>query len=87
MPANAFPAYGYPVEAQVYLWEMRDHPPVVLGPRDAARMVLEGRPALIALIVKDERIVQIIRDLNPGAPLSLVRGAGLSDDSPVYRVN
>ena len=84
---SGFPAYGYPVEAQVYLWEMRDHPPVVLGPRDAARMVLEGRPALIALIVKDERIVQIIRDLNPGAPLSQVRGAGLSDDSPVYRVN
>ncbi|HYS78813.1 MAG TPA: glycosyltransferase family 39 protein [Candidatus Dormibacteraeota bacterium] len=84
---SGFPAYGHPVEAQVYLWEMRDHPPAVLGPMDAARMVLGGRPALIALIARDERIVQIIRDLNPGAPLSQVRGAGLSDDSPVYRVN
>jgi len=84
---SGFPAYGYPVEAQVYLWEMRDRPPAILGPRDAARMVLGGRPALIALIAKDEGIVQIIRELNPGAPLSQVRGEGLSDDSPVYRVN
>ena len=71
----------------MYLWEMRGHPPAVLGPKDAARMVLSGRPALIALIVKDDRIVQIIRELNPAATLSQVRGPGLSDDSPVYRVN
>jgi len=84
---SGFPAYGYPVEAQVYLWEMRDHPPAVLGPRNAARLELGGRPALIALIARDDRILQIIRDLNPGAPIAQMRGEGLSDDSPVYRVN
>jgi len=84
---NGFPAYGYPVEAQVYLWEMRDHPPTILGPKDAGRMVLGGHPALIALIAKDDRIVQIIRDLNPGATLTQARGEGLSEDSPVYRLH
>ncbi len=84
---SGLPAYGHPVETQAYLWEMRDHPPAILGAKDAGRLALQGRPALVALIAKDERIVRIIRDLNPGATLTQISGAGLSDDSPVYRVN
>ena len=84
---SGLPAYGYPVEAQVYLFEMRDRPPTILGPHDAARLVLNGRPALVALIETDDRIVEILRRFNPGARIVEVQAEGVSPESPVYRVN
>ncbi len=84
---GGFPAYGHPVEAQVYLFEMRGRPPALLGPKDTPRLVLNGRPALVALIQRDDRIVELIRRLNPGASVVEVRGGGVSPESPVYRVN
>ncbi len=84
---SGFPAYDHPVEAQVYLFEMRDRPPALLGPKDTPRLVLNGRPALVALIQRDDRIVELIRRLNPGATVVEVRGEGVSPESPVYRVN
>jgi len=84
---SGFPAYGHPVEAQVYLFEMRDRPPAVLGPKDTPRLVLNGRPALVAFIQRDDRIVDLIRRLNPGATVTEVRDGGVSPESPVYRVN
>lgn len=84
---SGYPAHGYPVEAQAYLFEMRARPPVLLGPRDAARLVLGGRPALIALIKKDDRVLDVLRQLNPSAPIVEVQAPGLSRESPVYRVN
>jgi len=84
---SGFPAYGHPVEAQVYLFEMRDRPPALLGPKDTPRLVLNGRPALVAFIQRDDRIVELIRRLNPGATVVEVGGGGVSPESPVYRVN
>ncbi len=84
---GGFPAYGHPVEAQVYLFEMRARPPALLGPKDTPRLVLNGKPALLALIQRDDRIVELIRRLNPGARVVEVEGGGVSPESPVYRVN
>ena len=84
---SGYPAYGYPVEAQAYLFEMRGRPPTLLGPKDASRLVLGGRPALVALIRKDDRVLDILRQLNPAAPIVEVKAPGLSPESPVYRVN
>ena len=75
------------MEAQVYLFEMRDRPPAVLGPKDTPRLVLNGRPALVAFVQRDDRIVDLIRRLNPGATVTEVRDGGVSPESPVYRVN
>jgi 4-amino-4-deoxy-L-arabinose transferase-like glycosyltransferase len=84
---TGYPAYGYPAEVQAYLFEMRDAPPVVLGRGDASRIVLQGRPALLALVRRDERAIGIIEDLNPGAPIRRIEAPGLSPESPVYRIN
>ena len=84
---SGYPVYGHPAETQAYLFEMRDRPPAVLGPKDASRLVLNGRPALVALIEKDDRVLDILRQLNPGAPIVEVQAAGLSPGSPVYRIN
>ncbi len=81
------PAYGQPVEVQPYLFELRGRPPTLVGPKDAALLVLGGRPALVALIRRDDRLVETLRQLNPGATVVELSGAGLSPDSPVYRVN
>jgi hypothetical protein len=66
---------------------MRSSPPVLVGPKDAARLVLEGRPAVVGFIRKDDRVLGLLRDLNPGAPIQPVTAPGLSDESPVYRIN
>lgn len=84
---TGFPAYGHPVEAEVYLFEMRDRPPAVLGPKDTPRLVLSGRPARVALIKRDDRIVGLMRALNPGATIVELQGGDLSPESPVYSVN
>ena len=84
---TGFPVNGHPVEAEPYLFELRDRPPVLVGPKDAARLVVSGHPALVALIKRDDRILEILKQLNPQAPIVEVRGPGLSPDSPVYRVN
>ncbi|HEV8701316.1 MAG TPA: glycosyltransferase family 39 protein [Candidatus Polarisedimenticolia bacterium] len=84
---TGFPVNGHPVEAEVYLFELRDRPPVLLGPKDAGRLALSDRPALVALIRRDDRILGILRQLNPQASIVEVGGPGLSPESPVYRVN
>jgi 4-amino-4-deoxy-L-arabinose transferase-like glycosyltransferase len=84
---TGFPVNGHAVEAEAYLFELRDRPPVLLGPKDAGRLDLSARPALVALIKRDDRIVDILRQLNPRAPIVEVVGPGLSPESPVYRVN
>ncbi|HEU4401066.1 MAG TPA: hypothetical protein VFT43_03070 [Candidatus Polarisedimenticolia bacterium] len=84
---TGFPAYGQPAEVEPYLFEMRARPPVVIGPHDGGLLALAGRPALVALVRRDERILETIRALNPSAPVAEVAAPGLSPDSPVYRVN
>jgi 4-amino-4-deoxy-L-arabinose transferase-like glycosyltransferase len=84
---GGFPAYGHPVEAEVYLFEMRDRPPELLGPKDTPLLVLNGRPALVAFIQRDDRIVDLIRRLNPGRTIVELHDGGVSPESPVYRVN
>jgi len=66
---------------------LRVRPLGVLGPKDTPRLVLNGRPALVAFIQRDDRIVDLIRRLNPGATVTEVRDGGVSPESPVYRVN
>ncbi len=83
---EGYPAYGHPIELQAYLFELRDSPPVVLGPKDTPRIVLGGQPAMVAFIRRDDRALSILRDLNPGATVEEVTGPELSPDSPVYRV-
>jgi len=84
---RGFEVYGWPAEVQPYLFEMRSSPPILLGPKDAGRLILEGRPALVALVRSDERMLDLIRDLNPGATIRMVSDPGLSPESPVYRIN
>ena len=84
---NGYPHHGHPAEAEAYLFEMRDAPPVLLGAHDAARLVLDGRPALVALIRRDDQVIDLIRRLNPGAAVVPVVAPGISPDSPVYRIN
>lgn len=80
-------SHGQPAEVQVYLFEMRDRPPVLIGPRDGDRLVLGGRHALVAFVRRDDGAVDALRRLNPGAPVTEIRAAGLSPDSPVYQIN
>lgn len=84
---TGYPHHGHPAEAEVYLFEMRSAPPILLGARDAARLQLEGRPALVALIRRDDQVLEVIRSLNPGAPVVAIAAPGLSPESPVYRIN
>ena len=81
------PVRGHPVETEAYLFELRDRPPVLVGPKDAALLVVSGRPALVALIKRDDRILEILRQLNPQAPIVEISGPGISPESPVYRLN
>jgi 4-amino-4-deoxy-L-arabinose transferase-like glycosyltransferase len=84
---TGFPIHGHPVETEAYLFELRDRPPVLIGPKDAARLVVSGRSALVALIQRDDRILAILRQLNPQASIVEVTGPGVSPGSPVYRLN
>lgn len=84
---RGFDIHGWPAEVHAYLFEMRDHPPILLGPRDAARMVLDGRPAMVAFVRSEESTLALIETLNPGASIRPVTGDGISPESPVYRVN
>jgi len=84
---TGFPVHGHPAEVQSYMFELRAAPPVILGPKDAAALVLGGRPALVALVRRDDTILEVIRNLNPGATIEAVTAPGLSPDSPVYRIN
>lgn len=80
-------SHGQPAEVQVYLFEMRDRPPVLIGPRDGDRLVLGGRHALVAFVRRDDGALEALRRLNPGAPVTEIEAADLSPDSPVYQVN
>jgi hypothetical protein len=84
---TGYDIYGQPAEVHAYLFEMRDEPPIVLGPRDGGRLVLEGRPAIVAFVRREERILALIETLNPGAPILPVTGPGISPENPVYRIN
>jgi 4-amino-4-deoxy-L-arabinose transferase-like glycosyltransferase len=80
-------SHGQPAEAYPYLFEMRGRPPTLVGPRDAALLRLAGRTALVACIRRDERVLDTLRALNPGAPIDEVAAPGISPESPVYRIN
>ena len=84
---TGFLVYGRPAEVQAYLFELRDAPPEVLGPKDAGQLVLHGATAFVALVQRDDRVLEVIRTLNPGAPVEELAGAGLAPESPVYRIN
>ena len=84
---KGFGIYGQPAEVHAYLFELRDQPPIVLGPKDGERLVLEGRPAIVALVRRDERTLALLQSLNPGAPIRAVMTGGISPDSPVFRIN
>lgn len=84
---RGFDVYGHPAEVQPYLWELRDRPPAILGPKDGAQLVLEGRPGMVALVRRDPQTVALIRSLNPGAAIEEVQRPGLSPDSPVFRIH
>ena len=78
---------GWPAEAAPYRFEMRSAPPVLLGSKDAARLALSGRTAYVALIAADSKVIEVIRTLNPGAPITAIHAPGVEPTSPVYRVN
>jgi hypothetical protein len=84
---TGYPHHGHPAEAECYLFELRDSPPVLVGARDAESLVLEGRPALVALIRRDDHVIEMIRRLNPNASVIEVGAPGISPESPVYRIN
>jgi len=84
---GGFPVYGRPAEVQAYLFELRDAPPEVLGQKDADRLVLGGATAYIALVQRDDRVLEVIRSLNPHAPIEELKGPGVSAESPVFRIN
>jgi len=80
-------SHGQPAEVWCYLFEMREQPPVLIGPKDGEKLILAGRPAVIAFVRRDEGILDAIRTLNPGARVRLLESPGLSPDSPVYAFN
>ena len=84
---TGFEIYGLPAEVHAYLFEMRANRPILLGAKDAGRLMLEGRTAYVALVRRDDHVLDLIRALNPGAPIQPVTAEGLSVESPVYRVN
>jgi 4-amino-4-deoxy-L-arabinose transferase-like glycosyltransferase len=84
---RGFDIHGSPAEVHTFLFEMRGHEPVLLGPKDGARLVLQGRPAIVAFVRREENTLALIQSLNPGATIRTVTGPGISPDSPVYRVN
>jgi hypothetical protein len=84
---SGYEVHGWPAEAACYRFEMRASPAALLGPKDAGQLALGGRTAYIALIAADPKVLDVIRTLNPGAPLTEVRAPGVAPESPVYRVN
>ncbi|HET8947899.1 MAG TPA: hypothetical protein VFQ07_13035, partial [Candidatus Polarisedimenticolia bacterium] len=84
---SGYEVHGWPAEAACYRFEMRTSPPVLLGPKDAARLALGGRTAYVALIAADPKVVEVIRTLNPGATLTEIHAPGVASGSPVYRIN
>jgi hypothetical protein len=84
---SGFEVYGHPAEVQAYLFELRGVPTEVLGQKDAGRLAMGGRSAIVALVRRDDHVVEVIRSLNPGAAVRQVEAPGLSADSPVYRIN
>ena len=80
-------SHGQPAEVWTYLFELRARPPVVIGPKDGQKLILLGRPALVAFVNRDDTILRSIQALNPGAPVREMAGPGLSPQSPVYRIN
>jgi 4-amino-4-deoxy-L-arabinose transferase-like glycosyltransferase len=84
---TGFPVHGRPAEVEAYLFELRDVPPEVLGAKDAGQLVLHGATAFVALVQRDARVLEVIRSLNPGAPIEELDGPGLAPESPVFRIN
>jgi len=84
---SGYRVQGWPAEAAPYRFEMRSAPPVLLGSKDAARLALSGRTAYVALIAADSKVIEVIRTLNPGAPITAIHAPGVEPTSPVYRVN
>jgi hypothetical protein len=84
---QGFRAYGQPAEVQPFLFEMRDALPVVVGPHDFAKLALGGRPAIAVLIRRDDHVLTVIRELNPGASIEEIAAPGLSFDTPAYRID
>jgi hypothetical protein len=82
-----YEAYGRPAEVHHFLLEMRDAKPEILGPGDTVGVVLEGRPARIALIRRDRQVLGVIRLVNPGATIREIEAPGLSSETPVLSVN
>jgi hypothetical protein len=84
---SGYRVHGWPAEAACYRFEMREHPPEILGSKDAARLALGGRTAFVALIAADPKVLDVIRTLNPGASITEAQDPGIAPESPVYRVN
>jgi 4-amino-4-deoxy-L-arabinose transferase-like glycosyltransferase len=84
---SGFEVYGRPAEVQAYLFELRGVPAEVLGSKDGQRLAMGGRTALVALVRRDDHVLEVIRTLNPGAAVRPIEDQGLSADSPVYRIN
>jgi 4-amino-4-deoxy-L-arabinose transferase-like glycosyltransferase len=82
-----YEAYGRPAEVHPFLFEMREAKPEILGPGDTVGVVLEGRPARIALIRRDRQVLGVIRLVNPGATIREIEAPGLSSETPVLSVN
>jgi hypothetical protein len=78
--------HGWPAEVFPYLYEMRGSPPQLLGPRDAERLDLKGGHAWVALVVRDEHVLDLIRRLNPGARIRELEAPGLAPESPVFAI-
>ena len=80
-------AHGQPAEVWCYLFEMRERPPVLIGPGDGDKLMLGGRRAFVAFVRRDELVLSALRALNPGALVRPLDAPGLSGDSPVYALN
>jgi hypothetical protein len=78
--------HGWPAEVYPYLFEMRASPPQLLGPKDAERLALGGGHARVAMVARDDRILDLIQRLNPGARVRELHGPGLSTQSPVFAI-
>ncbi|HEV8119392.1 MAG TPA: glycosyltransferase family 39 protein [Candidatus Polarisedimenticolia bacterium] len=78
--------HGWPAEVFPYLYEMRGSPPQLLGPKDADRLELKGGRAWVALVARDEHVIDLIRRLNPGARIRELEAPGLAPESPVFAI-
>jgi hypothetical protein len=78
--------HGWPAEVYPYLFEMRASPPQLVGPKDGERLALGGGRAWVALVARDDRVLDAIHRLNPGARIEELHAPGLAPESPVYAV-